>query len=186
MPFSFESTRLPEIVLVVPRRFADERGWFAETYKASEFSATGVSTTFVQDNESVSMAGTIRGLHYQLPPHAQGKLVRVVAGRVWDVAVDVRRVSPTFGRWVGFELSASNGNMLWIPPGFAHGFLAMEDNTHLVYKCTAEYHQASERAIRWDDPTLAIEWRRVPDLDGYRVSSKDGAAPLFVDAEVFG
>lgn len=170
---------------MVPRRFPDDRGWFAEVYKESEFATAEIAGPFLQDNHSVSARGTLRGLHYQLPPHAQGKLVRVVRGRVWDVVVDIRRGSVTWGKWVGVELSAENGEMLWVPPGFAHGFVALEDDTHLTYKCTAEYHRDSERAIRWDDPDLAIAW---PTLSGgaeYRLSEKDAAAPPLADAEVF-
>jgi dTDP-4-dehydrorhamnose 3,5-epimerase len=176
---------LPEVVRVVPRRFDDDRGWFSEVYKDSDFAAAGIPGPFLQDNHSVSAIGTVRGLHYQLPPHAQGKLVRVVRGRVWDVAVDIRRSSSTRGRWVAAELSAEMGEMLWVPPGFAHGFVALEDDTHLTYKCTAEYHKESERAIRWDDPDLAIAWPALPPGAEYRLSEKDAAAETFAHAEVF-
>ena len=185
MPFEFHNTDIPGVIRVVPRRFPDDRGWFSEVYKDSDFSAAGIAGPFLQDNHSVSAVGTVRGLHYQLPPHAQGKLVRVVRGRVWDVAVDIRRASSTCGTWVGAELSAENGEMLWVPPGFAHGFVALEDDTHLTYKCTAEYHKDSERAIRWDDPDLAIAWPALPGGAEYRLSEKDAAAPAFADAEVF-
>ena len=185
VPFEFHNTDIPGVIRVVPRRFPDDRGWFSEVYKDSDFSAAGIAGPFLQDNHSVSAVGTVRGLHYQLPPHAQGKLVRVVRGRVWDVAVDIRRASSTCGTWVGAELSAENGEMLWVPPGFAHGFVALEDDTHLTYKCTAEYHKDSERAIRWDDPDLAIAWPALPDGAEYRLSEKDAAAPAFAEAEVF-
>jgi dTDP-4-dehydrorhamnose 3,5-epimerase len=186
VPFEFVPAEgLPAVVRVVPRRFADDRGWFSEVYKDSDFAAAGIAGPFLQDNHSVSAIGTIRGLHYQLPPHAQGKLVRVVRGRVWDVAVDIRRSSATWGRWVGAELSAETGEMLWVPPGFAHGFVALEDDTHLTYKCTKEYHQESERAINWDDPDLAIAWPALPPGAEYRLSEKDAAAESFTDAEVF-
>ena len=185
MPFEFHNTDIPGVIRVVPRRFPDDRGWFSEVYKDSDFSAAGIAGPFLQDNHSVSAVGTVRGLHYQLPPHAQGKLVRVVRGRVWDVAVDIRRASSTCGTWVGAELSAENGEMLWVPPGFAHGFVALEDDTHLTYKCTAEYHKDSERAIRWDDPDLAIAWPALPGGAEYRLSEKDAAAPAFAEAEVF-
>lgn len=185
MPFEFAPTEIPAVIRVIPRRFPDDRGWFAETYKTSDFAAAGIGDYFIQDNHSVSAEGTVRGLHYQLPPHAQGKLVRVVRGRAWDVAVDIRRGSDTFGRWVGVELSEENGEMLWVPDGFAHGFVALEDETHLTYKCTAEYNQESERAIRWNDPELAIAWPELPSGGEYRLSHKDAAAPRFAEAEVY-
>lgn len=185
MPFTFTPTELPDVVVVTPRRFHDDRGWFAETYKASDFTQAGIPADFVQDNYSLSSAGTLRGLHYQLEPYGQGKLVTVVSGRVWDVAVDIRRSSTTFGRWVGIELSAETGDLLWIPPGVAHGFLALEGGTQLTYKCTAEYNKESERSIRWNDPELAIKW---PNLDPgveYRLSEKDAVAPTFHKAETY-
>lgn len=186
MPFEFiPAAGLPGVMRVVPRRFSDDRGWFAETYRASAFAEAGIPDAFMQDNHSVSAAGTVRGLHYQLPPSGQGKLVRVVAGRVWDVAVDIRRGSATFGRCVGAELSAENGDMLWVPVGFAHGFVALEDDTHLTYKCTAEYDPARERAIRWDDPQLGIYWPTLPAGATYRLSAKDSDASSFADAEVY-
>lgn len=184
MPFTFTPTELPDVVLVEPRVFPDGRGSFAETYKRSDFVAAGVDAELVQDNHSVSQAGVLRGLHYQLPPHAQGKLVRVVSGAVWDVAVDVRRSSPTFGRWVGYELTGENHRMLWIPPGFAHGFLVLADETHFVYKCSAEYDKASEAGVRWDDPELGIDWP-LPDGVEALVSEKDGELPPLAEARVF-
>lgn len=185
VPFEFARTAIHDVVRVIPRRFSDERGWFSEVYKDSDFAAAGIHGPFVQDNHSVSAAGTVRGLHYQLSPHEQGKLVRVVRGRVWDVAVDIRGGSPTYGMWVGAELSEETGEMLWIPAGFAHGFVALEDDTHLTYKCTGEYHQPAERAIRWDDPKLDIQWPTLPKGLEYRLSSKDAAASAFADAETF-
>lgn len=185
MPFLFLATDLPEVVVITPRRFTDERGWFAETYKKSDFTSAGINESFVQDNHSMSALGTIRGLHYQLAPYGQGKLVSVAGGKAWDVAVDVRRSSPTFGNWVGVELSAENGRLLWIPPGFAHGFLALEEDTHLVYKCTAEYHSASERSVRWNDESLAIRWPESPAGGDYLLSDKDANAPLINEAEVY-
>lgn len=181
VPFEFLSTGIPEVVVVHSRRFPDERGYFLETYKASAFSHAGIDVTFLQDNHSLSSRGTVRGLHYQLPPHEQGKLVRVVTGAVWDVVVDIRRSSPTFGRWVAERLDGETGRMLWVPPGFAHGFIALEDGTHLAYKCTSEYHQDAEAGIRFNDPELAIEW---PDLEPL-LSERDAALPVFADAEVF-
>ena len=186
MPFEFLPTRLDGLIEIRPRRFGDDRGWFAETYKQSDFRGAGIEGPFVQDNHSLSALGTVRGLHYQLPPHAQGKLVRVVSGKAWDVAVDIRRGSPTFADWYGLELTGESGNMLWIPPGFAHGFLALSDETHLVYKCTAEYDKASERAIRWDDANLAIDWPRLPREGEYLLSEKDAQAPSWDKAEECG
>lgn len=185
MPFKFEQTDLPGVIHIHPRRFADDRGWFSESYKYSEFNAAGIPERFVQDNQSFSMHGTLRGLHYQLPPYDQGKLVQVVSGRAWDVAVDIRRGSPTFGSSFGVELSAEEGNMLWIPSGCAHGFLSLEDGTRLLYKCTAEYHTASERSIRWDDPDLHIKWPSMPIGDPFILSDKDAVAPFLAQAEVF-
>jgi dTDP-4-dehydrorhamnose 3,5-epimerase len=165
-----------------PRVFADERGAFFESFNATRFrEATGLDLDFVQDNHSISRQGVVRGLHYQLAPHAQGKLVRVVTGRVWDVAVDIRPDSPSFGKWAGVELSAQNRKQFWIPAGFAHGFVALEDDTQFLYKTTALWHGASERAIRWNDPALAIDW---PVPGEAIVSGKDAVAPLFADAEL--
>lgn len=175
---------LPEVILLEPPVFADERGWFSESFNARSFAeATGSDVTFVQDNHSRSARGVLRGLHYQLPPSAQGKLVRVVAGSVFDVAVDIRRSSPTFGRWVGEALSAQNKRQLWVPAGFAHGFVALEEGTEVLYKTTGFYDKAAERAIRWDDPALAIAW---PVGPAPRLAGKDAAAPLLRDAELFG
>jgi len=147
-----------------------------ETYKESDFTAAGIPGPFVQDNHSRSSRGTLRGLHFQKAPYAQGKLVRVTRGAVWDVAVDLRPGSVTFGKWFGIELSETNKILLWIPPGFAHGFVALEDNTELQYKCTAEYHAPSDGGIRWDDPDIGIPW---PDLGiPYILSEKDKKLPL--------
>jgi dTDP-4-dehydrorhamnose 3,5-epimerase len=150
---------LPEVVLVEPARHGDARGWFAEVYKRSEFAANGIVAEFRQDNHSLSAEpGTLRGLHYQVAPFAQGKLIRVVAGRIYDVAVDVRRASATFGRWAATTLSAGQLAMLWIPEGFAHGFQTLSPNTEVLYKTTAEYSRPHERGLRWDDPDLSIPW----------------------------
>jgi dTDP-4-dehydrorhamnose 3,5-epimerase len=174
---------LPEVLLIEPRAYADERGHFFESYNARSFAeAAGHDVTFVQDNQSQSRQGVLRGLHYQLPPHGQGKLVRVAFGAVFDVAVDVRRSSPTFGRWLGHTLSAENRLQLWIPVGFAHGFLALTEGAEVLYKTTDFYHHAAERAIRWDDPAVAIDW---PIATPPILSGKDAAAPLLADAEVF-
>ena len=167
---------IPDVVLFEPRAFADERGQFFESFNAQLFAeATGVSVGFVQDNQSSNRKGVLRGLHYQLPPHAQGKLVRVVRGAAFDVAVDIRRGSPSCGKWVGETLSAQNRRQLWIPAGFAHGFVALEEETEFLYKTTDFWDKASERSIRWDDPEIGIVW---PVLE-LIVSQKDrDAGPL--------
>lgn len=174
MPFSFEKTYIENLVIVRPRVFNDDRGWFRENYKQSEFLENGIEETFLQDNISFSSKGTLRGLHFQTGTAAQGKLVTVVRGRVWDAAVDLRKESTTWGRWFGLELSAENQLCFYIPRGFAHGFLTLEDNTLFQYKCTAEYAKASEGGVRWDDPTLAIDW---PSAE-VQVSEKDAGLPL--------
>lgn len=179
-------TAIPEVLVVEPAVFADDRGWFLESYNRPRFDAAwrelGLAPPreFVQDNHSCSHAGVLRGLHYQLTPHAQGKLVRVVRGAAFDVAVDIRRRSPTFGRWVGMELSAANRREMWIPEGFAHGFLALEDDTHFLYKTTDVYDKASEGAILWSDPDLAIAWPGDPG--SFIVNEKDALAPRLRDA----
>ena len=170
---------IPDVILLEPRVFPDERGAFFESYNARAFAeATGLDVAFVQDNHSVSRKGVLRGLHHQLPPHAQGKLVRVIRGAAYDVAVDIRPGSPSFGKWVAETLTADNRRQLWIPAGFAHGFLALEDGTEFLYKTTDFYDKASERTIRWDDPALGIDW----PLRDVLVSPKDAAAPLLADA----
>ena len=175
-----EPTALPEVLILTPPVFGDARGFFTESWNRRRFAeATGFEGEFVQDNHSVSRRGVVRGLHYQLPPFAQGKLVRVVAGAVFDVAVDVRRGSPTFGRWVGEMLSAENRRQLWIPEGFAHGFMALEDETQFLYKTTAPYNRDSERAIMWNDPAIAIDWPR--NFDPI-VSERDMRAPVLANA----
>lgn len=169
------------LMVFEPRVFTDERGAFFESFNETKFrEATGFAGRFVQDNHSISHKGVLRGLHYQLPPHAQGKLVRVVAGAAFDVAVDIREGSPTFGKWAGVELSAENRKQFWIPAGFAHGFLALEDGTEFLYKTTDFWHAASERSIRWDDPDIGVKWpiERPPT-----VSAKDAAAPELAGAE---
>jgi len=176
-------TALADVWLIEPKVFGDARGFFFESYNRQTFNAaTGLNIDFVQDNHSKSTRGVLRGLHYQLPPRAQGKLVRVVQGEVFDVAVDIRKSSPTFGRWVGDILSAENKRQLWIPPGFAHGFVTLSDTAEFLYKTTDTYAPASERCIRWDDPALGIDWRlEAPPL----VSAKDAVGSAFADAEVF-
>ncbi|MGI3165186.1 dTDP-4-dehydrorhamnose 3,5-epimerase [Pseudooceanicola sp. 200-1SW] len=169
-------TDLPEVLILTPRRFGDARGFFSETWNAARMAEAGLDLTFVQDNHSFSQAaGTLRGLHYQAPPHAQGKLVRCGRGRLWDVAVDFRPASPRFGQWVGVELSFDNGRQLWIPPGFLHGFVTREADTEICYKCTDFYASETEGAVRWDDPDLAIDWGVTDPV----LSDKDAAAPAW-------
>lgn len=180
----FEKLAIPEVVLFTPKVFSDERGFFFESFNQNVFEqATGTAPAFVQDNHSKSVRGVLRGLHYQLPPHAQGKLVRVVQGAVFDVAVDIRRSSPTFGRWVGALLSADNKRQLWIPPGFAHGFVTLSDTAEFLYKITDFYAPSAERAIIWNDPAIGVDW----GYDGTPVlSGKDQQALPLAQAEVFG
>ncbi|MBP2557310.1 dTDP-4-dehydrorhamnose 3,5-epimerase [Neorhizobium galegae] len=173
-----------DVLELTPRRFDDGRGFFVETYNAGIFAANGIETTFVQDNHSYSAhAGTLRGLHYQLPPRAQAKLVRVVRGRAFDVVVDVRRGSSTFARWLGIELSAVTGNQILVPAGFAHGFVTLEPDTEVLYKVSDFYSPDHDRAIRFDDPEIAIDWP--VDLRRVRMSAKDENAPLLANAAVF-
>lgn len=183
MPYSCTPTAIPEVLILEPKVFGDERGFFFESFNQADFEAvTGLhGLQFVQDNHSKSVKGVLRGLHFQTPPKAQGKLVRVVHGAVFDVAVDIRRASPTFGQWVGVELSAENKKQLWIPPGFAHGFLTLSDTAEFLYKTTDVYSPAHEKAIRWDDPHLAIDW---PDVGvSPQLSGKDAAAPDWASAQ---
>lgn len=183
-------TALPGVLILQPAVFADERGWFMESFQQARFDAALQAAgqtppgPFVQDNHSCSHAGVLRGLHYQLPPRAQGKLVRVVKGAVYDVAVDIRRGSPQFGRWVGAELSAANGLQMWIPPGFAHGFIALQDDTHFLYKTTDVYARDCERSICWDDPAIGVQWPLPAGCTAPRVAARDAAAPLLAQAEV--
>jgi dTDP-4-dehydrorhamnose 3,5-epimerase len=179
----FERTGIPDVVLVRPRVFGDPRGFFFESWEERKFAAAGCDAKFVQDNHSRSTRHTLRGLHYQIQ-HAQGKLVRVVAGTVFDVAVDIRRSSPTFGRSVSVTLSDENHHMLWIPAGFAHGFLVLSEFADLVYRCTDFYSPAHERAILWNDPDLNIEWPLAPGEEPV-LSAKDAVAARFRDAEYF-
>jgi dTDP-4-dehydrorhamnose 3,5-epimerase len=165
--------------VIEPKVFADERGFFMESFKASDFAAFGITQDFVQDNHSKSRKGVIRGLHFQRAPYAQGKLVRVTRGRAWDVAVDLRKGSPTFGTWCAVELSADNHLLFWIPEGFAHGFLALEDDTELLYKCTAEYNPTSDGGVRWNDPDIGVAWPQIGVSP--LISSKDAVLPLLKD-----
>ncbi len=179
MPFTFKKLKLDGLVLVEPRSFADERGFFMETYKASEFLRAGLVEAFVQDNHSRSIRGVLRGLHFQHSPSAQAKLVRVVTGAVWDVAVDLRPGSPTYKQWYGQELSEANRCMMYIPIGFAHGFVTLSEEANLVYKCGAEYDRERDGGIRWDDPDVAVEW---PVRDVI-ISNKDRDLPFLRDVQ---
>lgn len=169
-------TGLPGVLLVETRVFGDARGWVRETWREAEYAAAGIAGPFVQDNASWSAAGVVRGLHFQ-HPHGQGKLVSVLYGEVWDVAVDVRAGSPTFGRWTAAALSDRNGRQLWIPAGFAHGFAVLSDGAVVQYRCTAAYHPPGERIVRWDDPALGIGW---PVRDPL-LSARDASAPRLAE-----
>lgn len=173
---------IPGPLIIEPRVFGDDRGFFMETWNAAAFAEAGLDLTFVQDNHSRSAKGVLRGLHFQ-NPGPQGKLVRVTAGKVWDVAVDLRRSSPHFGQWVGVELSAANRRMFWVPEGFAHGFVTLEDGTDFLYKCTAPYAPRHEHSLAWDDPTVGIDW----PIDGIEVqlSAKDRAGLALADIPAF-
>ena len=180
---NFAPTTIPDVILISPQIFGDERGFFLETYQASKFAAAGIPATFVQDNHSGSQRGTLRGLHYQIQ-QTQGKLVRVVAGEIFDVAVDIRRSSPAFGRWVGEILSAENKRQLWVPPGFAHGFFVLSEWAEVLYKATDFYAPEWERSILWNDPAIGVEW---PILSGTEplLSAKDMQGKLLGEAELF-
>lgn len=178
-------TAIPEVLILEPKVFGDPRGFFFESFNARTFEqVTGIQTAFVQDNHSRSAHGVLRGLHYQMNP-PQGKLVRVIGGEVWDVAVDIRRHSPTFKQWVGVNLSDENKRMFWIPPGFAHGFVVLSERVDFLYKTTAFYDQPSDRVLRWDDPEIGIQWP-LANLDQAPVlSTKDLNAPSLRQAELF-
>ena len=179
MPFEFKRLEIPDVVLVIPKVFGDERGFFMEVFKKSDFDSFGIKGEWVQDNHSFSKKGVLRGLHYQLEPKAQGKLVRVVKGKIFDVAVDIRKGSPWYGKWVGEILSEENKYMLWIPPGFAHGFVTLED-AHVIYKCTEEYAPELDRGIIWNDPEIGIDWPVKTPL----LSEKDKKHPPLRSADV--
>ena len=176
-------TAIADVKILEPKVFGDERGFFLESWNANTFAELGLDLQFVQDNHSRSRQGILRGLHYQLQ-NPQGKLVRVTQGAVFDVAVDIRRSSPTFGQWVGVELSASNHRMLWVPAGFAHGFYVVSESADFQYKCTDFYNPAAEKSILWNDSTLNIQWPLVNSQDP-QLSAKDEQGTLFVQAEVF-
>ncbi|MCJ8352841.1 dTDP-4-dehydrorhamnose 3,5-epimerase [Novacetimonas hansenii] len=176
-----ERLAIPDVILVTPPRFGDNRGFFSETYNFSRMAEAGIDTPFVQDNQSLSrQKGVVRGLHCQLAPHAQGKLVRCTRGAIWDVAVDARTGSPTYGRWVAAELSEENWSQLWLPPGFLHGFVTLTENAEVQYKCTNLYDKASERAVIWNCPELKIDWPIAPEEA--ILSDKDKIAPGFSEA----
>lgn len=182
MPFTVTPTALPEVLVLEPKVFGDARGFFYESFNQRDFAtATGLDVQFVQDNHSRSAKGVLRGLHYQIQ-HPQGKLVRVTQGAVFDVAVDIRRSSPRFGKWVGVELSADNFRQLWIPPGFAHGFVVTSESAEFLYKTTDYWYPAHERSLLWSDPALGIEW---PLQDVPQLAAKDAVAKTLVEAEVF-
>jgi dTDP-4-dehydrorhamnose 3,5-epimerase len=182
MPFTAEKTDIADLVVISPKKFCDSRGFFQETYKQSDFLGLGINETFVQDNHSCSAKGVVRGIHLKREPFAQGKLVRVLKGRVWDVAVDLRKDSPTFKKWVGVELSEENSKMFYIPAGFGHGFAALEDDTHLFYKCTKEYNVACDGGIKWNDPDIAIDWK-LRQIEAI-VSDKDDNLSLLKEASL--
>lgn len=178
----FIRTQIPDVILIEPKVFSDERGFFLESYQKNRFAEAGIALDFVQDNHSKSQQGTLRGLHYQIQ-QAQGKLVRVVSGEIFDVAVDIRKNSPTFGKWVGDYLSAENRRMLWVPPGFAHGFYVTSAEAEVLYKATDYYAPQWERSIVWNDPTIGVKWpigNAEPIL-----SPKDAAGKSFGEAEVY-
>lgn len=179
-------TAIPDVVIIEPSQFVDDRGWFMEDFNENRFHAAlkqhglVIPPSFVQDNHSCSKKNVLRGMHYQLPPHAQGKLVRVTQGAVYDVVVDIRDGSPTFGQWVAVELNTTNNYSLWIPAGFAHGFLSLMEDTHFLYKTTDYYDKECERSIRWNDPDIAIDW---PEKENLILNSKDQTAPFLKQAQ---
>ena len=180
MPFEFISLELPGPLVIESRAFGDARGSFTEIYKHSEFARAGIAEHFVQDNYSRSAKSVLRGLHYQKDPHAQGKLVRCLKGRVYDVAVDIREGSPYFGRWMGIELSEENGLMFYVPRGFAHGFVVLSADADFLYKCTAEYSPENDRGVVWNDPAIGIDWPVSEPV----LSPKDSALPLLRTADI--
>ena len=180
---NFKPTSIPDVILIEPQVFGDHRGFFVETYQSRRFAEAGIPAAFVQDNHSGSRQGTLRGLHYQIK-HTQGKLLKVVAGELFDVAVDLRRTSPTFGQWVGVILSAENKQQLWVPPGFAHGFYVLSEWAELTYKVTDFYAPEWERTLMWNDPAVGIEWPLLSDVE-LLLSEKDTQGKLLSKAEIF-
>ncbi|MFH1654831.1 MAG: dTDP-4-dehydrorhamnose 3,5-epimerase [Pseudomonadota bacterium] len=179
MSFIFQKLAIPEVVLIKPKILRDKRGFFIETYKELDFTNAGVNIRFLQDNHSSSSKNTLRGLHYQKNPSAQGKLIRCVRGEIYDVAVDIRKGSPTYGKWIFADLSEENAHMLYIPPGFAHGFFAKCDMTEIVYKCSAEYDSKNDKGIIWNDPIININWPTLSPI----LSDKDKGNPTLECAD---
>ncbi len=183
MAIEIKQTDLPEVLLIKPKVFEDDRGFFFESFNRQDWlDATGIDCNFVQDNHSRSTKGVLRGLHYQLPPTAQGKLVRVVSGEIYDVAVDIRKNSPNFGRWTAEVLSANNKLQMWVPEGFAHGFLVLSETAEVIYKTTDYYSPQDERCIAWNDDVISIAW---PKIEGLSLSHKDAEAPRLNECELF-
>ena len=180
MSFQFSDSSIKDVKIIAPKMFSDSRGLFFETYKKSEFSVHGIPETFVQENVSVSRKSVLRGLHYQINPKAQGKLVSVMSGSIFDVAVDIRKGSPTFGKYAFIELNAQDGRMFWIPAGFAHGFLSLEDDTRVAYKITTEYSPEHERGILWNDPAIGIPWPQINVI----MAERDSRFPVLNRAEM--
>ncbi len=179
MSFTFQPLDIPDVILIRAVRHGDARGFFQETYRRSAFVEAGIARPFVQTNHARSGRGVLRGLHYQLPPRAQGKLVRVVSGAVYDVAVDIRRDSPSYGRWVGCTLTGDEAEMLWVPPGFAHGYVVLSGSADLTYFVTEEYDAALDRGFRWDDPAVGVAW----PVENPVLSAKDRGLPVLAEAE---
>lgn len=177
----YENTKIPDVIFIAPDRYKDNRGYFAETYSKAKYSEIGIDVEFVQDNHSLSAKkGTVRGLHFQAPPHAQAKLVRCGRGAIFDVAVDIRVGSPSYGRWVGYELSEENGAQLYVPVGFAHGFMSLQPDSEIIYKCSDIYAPECEGAVRWNDQGIGIGW---PSVEAVHIKQGDATAPLFVDMQ---
>ena len=179
MPFTFARLEIPDVILIEPRIHSDDRGYFLESYKHSEFTEFGISDVFVQSNHSHSAGGVLRGLHYQLNPRAQGKLVTAIHGEIFDVAVDIRQGSPTYGKWVGEVLSSANHRLLYIPPGFAHGFCVLSDAADVIYQVTTEYSREHDRGILWNDPAIGVRW----PVEAPQLSPKDASQPRLCDAD---
>lgn len=181
MPFEFKKTNIEDVILIIPKVFEDNRGFFLEGYKKSDFANNGIEDEFNQDNHSKSSFGVLRGLHYQSKPHMQAKIVRCIRGKIFDVAVDIRKNSKTFGKWAGAILSEENKNMLYIPEGFAHGFLTLSDTAELLYKASGEYSPQNDRGILWNDPTIGIDWEKFGLNFEPTLSEKDKKQPLLKD-----
>ena len=179
MPFTVSLLSIPEVLLIEPAIFRDSRGFFLESYKQSDFATLGITEQFVQDNHSQSAKNVLRGLHYQIHPNIQGKLVRCLRGKIFDVCVDIRKGSPTFSKWVSAELTAENYRMMYVPPGFAHGFVALTDRAEIIYKCTREFSREYDRGILWNDPQIGIQW----PIENPILSEKDKTNPKLRDAD---